>query len=54
MSAKLSSLIKEERIMPKEKVRQQMERLQALPQRRFIRHQTDGDAYYLYANKKSA
>ncbi len=41
---------KEEKIMPKEKVRQQMERMQALPQRRFIRHQTGGDEYYLYAD----
>jgi hypothetical protein len=29
---------------------QQMERMQALPQRQFIRHQTDGDVYYLYAD----
>jgi hypothetical protein len=28
---------------------QQMERMQALPQRQFIRHQTDGDGYYPYA-----
>ena len=33
---------------------QQMERMQALPQRQFIRHQTDGGGYYLYADKKSA
>ena len=33
---------------------QQMERIQALPQRQFIRHQTDGDGYYLYTDKKSA
>jgi hypothetical protein len=29
---------------------QQMERMQALPQRQFIRHQTDGEEYYLYAD----
>ena len=29
---------------------QQMERMQALPQRQFIRHQTGGDEYYLYAD----
>ena len=33
---------------------QQMERMQTLPQRQFIRHQTDGDGYYLHADKKSA
>jgi hypothetical protein len=27
----------------------QMDRLQGLPQRQFIRHQTDGEEYYLYA-----
>jgi hypothetical protein len=31
-----------------------VERLPALPQRQFIRHQTDGGGYYLYADKKSA
>jgi hypothetical protein len=29
---------------------QQMERMQALPQGRFIRHQAGGDVYYLYAD----
>jgi hypothetical protein len=29
---------------------QQMERMQALPQGRFIRHQAGGDEYYLYAD----
>ena len=29
---------------------QQMERMQALPQRQFIRHQAGGDVYYLYAD----
>ena len=27
-----------------------MERMQALPQRQFIRHQTNGEVYYLYAD----
>ena len=29
---------------------QQMERMQALPQEQFIRHQAGGDVYYLYAD----
>ncbi len=29
---------------------QQRERMQALPQGQFIRHQADGDVYYLYAD----